>query len=147
MRGMTAVSFLNQWNEAKMSKWGNERNYCKIRLHLRNDSKMSQKWGIFRRESNLEGLKSRLPIGREPKIEASDWSKSGDFENSSHRPFVRKSLSFHSFWHHLESFLRRNLILLSLDPLWDDCSVTHSTSFLSHSHSANLILHSFSLIQ
>ena len=85
--------------------------------------------GTLGPQSNLEWLKLRLPIGREPKIEASDWSKSDDFENSSHRPFVRKSLSFHSFWHHLESFLRQNLILLSSDPLWDDCSVTHSTSF------------------
>ena len=103
MRGMTAVSFLNQWNEAKMSKLGNEINYCKIRLHLRNDSKMSQKWGIFGRESNLEGLKSRLPIGREPKIEASDWSKSEDFEIqaiglSSGNPF--HSTHFGIIWSH-----------------------------------------------
>ena len=48
-------------------------------------------------ESNLEGLKSRLPIGQEPKIEASGWSRANDFKNSSHRPFVQKSLSFHSF--------------------------------------------------
>ena len=55
---------------------------------------------ILEPKSNLEGLKSRLPIGREPKIEASDWSRAEDFENSSHRPFIQKSLSFHSFWHH-----------------------------------------------
>ena len=55
---------------------------------------------ILRPNSNLEGPKSRLPIGQEPKIEASDWSRADDFKNSSHRPFVKKFLSLHSFWHH-----------------------------------------------
>ena len=55
---------------------------------------------ILRPKSNLEGPKSRLPIGQEPKIEASDWSRADDFKNSSHRPFVKKFLSLHSFWHH-----------------------------------------------
>ena len=51
-------------------------------------------------ESNLEGLKMRLPIGRESKIKAYDWWRADDFKNSSHRPFVQKSLSFNFFWHH-----------------------------------------------
>ena len=55
---------------------------------------------ILRPNSNLEGPKWSLPIGREPKIEASDWSRADDFKNSSHRPFVKKFLSLHSFWHH-----------------------------------------------
>ena len=55
---------------------------------------------ILRPKSNLEGPKWRLPIGREPNIEASDWSRGDDFKNSSHRPFVKKFLSLHSFWHH-----------------------------------------------
>ena len=55
---------------------------------------------ILRPKSNLEGPKSRPPIGREPNIEASDWSRGDDIKNSSHRPFVKKFLSLHSFWHH-----------------------------------------------
>ena len=51
-------------------------------------------------ESNLEGLKMRLPIGRESKIKAYDWWRADDFKNSSHRPFVKKFLSLHSFKHH-----------------------------------------------
>ena len=55
---------------------------------------------ILRPKSNLEDPKLRLPIGREPKIEASDWSRADDFKNSSHRPFVMKFLPLHSFSHH-----------------------------------------------
>ena len=147
-----AVAFWNQWNEAKMRIWGNERNNCKMRLFLWNDPQiawMRLKWSYHSRliyiilewlewgsnermkkilqnktasqewlpnclnetemrgmkeilgpESNLGGLKSRLPIGREPKIVASDWSRADDFENSSHRPFFKKSLSFHLFRNH-----------------------------------------------
>ena len=62
-----------------------------------NEAEMKE---ILRPKSNLEGPKSRLPIGQEPKIEASDWSRADDFKNSSHRPFVKKFLSLHSFWHH-----------------------------------------------
>ena len=51
-------------------------------------------------ESNLEGLKMRLPIGQESKIKAYDWWRADDFKNSSHRPFVQKSLSFNLSWHH-----------------------------------------------
>ena len=43
-------------------------------------------------ESNLEGLKSRLPIGQEPKIEASSWSRADVLKNLSHWPFLQKSL-------------------------------------------------------
>ena len=75
---------------------------------------------ILTPKSNLEGLKSRLPIGREPKIEVSDWSRGDEFENSRHRPFVQKSLSFDSLQHHLSIFgvipdLSNDLILQSSD--------------------------------
>ena len=36
---------------------------------------------ILGRESNLEGLKQRIPIGQERKIEASDWLRADDFTN------------------------------------------------------------------
>ena len=65
-----------------------------------NEAEMREMEEILGPESNLEGLKMRLPIGRESKIKAYDWWRADDFKNSSHRPFVQKSLSFNLFWHH-----------------------------------------------
>ena len=47
-----AVAFWNQWNEAKMRIWGNERNNCKMRLFLWNDPQiawMRLKWSYHSR--------------------------------------------------------------------------------------------------
>ena len=62
-----------------------------------NEAEMRGMKEILGHKSNLELLKLRLPIGRELKIEASDWSRADDFENSSNWPVVNKSLPFHSF--------------------------------------------------
>ena len=46
------TSFWNHWNEAQMGEYGNIRNYCKLRLLLRNDSKMTWmrlKWEEWKR--------------------------------------------------------------------------------------------------
>ena len=45
---------------------------------------------ILRPKSNLEGPKSRLPIGQEPKIEASDWSRADDFKKFKPKAFRQK---------------------------------------------------------
>ena len=65
-----------------------------------NEAEMREMEEILGPESKLEGLKMRLPIGQESKIKAYDWWRADDFKNSSHRPFVQKSLSFNLFWHH-----------------------------------------------
>ena len=81
-----------------------------MRLLLRNDSQMAWmrlKWG------NERNFRTWVKFGG-AEIEDSYWSRaenrglwlveSGWFHKSSHRPFVQKSLSFHSFRHHSSIF-------------------------------------------
>ena len=65
MRGMTAVSFLNQWNEAKMSKWGNEKK-------LLQNKTASQKW--LKNESKMRDFRTWVKFGG-AEIEAFYWSR------------------------------------------------------------------------
>ena len=95
-----------------------------------NEAEMRGMKEILGPKSNLELLKLRLPIGRELKIEASDWSRADDFKNSSHRPFVKKSLSFHSFLHHSGVFGFISFLFIQ----------DSFTSFSSHYHYMNIRL-------
>ena len=106
--GMTAVWLIHiileswEWGSNwRMRKWKKLlQSETASQKSIQNGLNKAEMKEILRPNSNLEGPKSRLPIGQEPKIEASDWSRADDFKNSSHRPFVKKFLSLHSFWHH-----------------------------------------------